>query len=73
MIGARATGTTRTTFRVAVNGHWTGADGQAQEHVEWYRVICFGRLAFIDCSFVLLDVCSHNRWSDYLLAGHRYN
>jgi single-stranded DNA-binding protein len=61
MIGARATGTTRTTFRVAVNGHWTGADGQAKEHVEWYRVICFGRLAFIDCSFVLLDVCSHNR------------
>jgi hypothetical protein len=37
-------GTTRTTFRVAVNDRWTGADGQAREHVEWYRCVCFGRL-----------------------------
>ncbi len=39
------TGTARTTFRVAVNDRWTGTDGQAKEHVEWYRIICFGRLA----------------------------
>ncbi len=30
------TGTARTTFRVAVNDRWTGTDGQAKEHVEWY-------------------------------------
>ena len=38
-------GTARATFRVAVNDRWTGSDGQAKEHVEWYRVVCFGRLA----------------------------
>ncbi len=30
------TGMTRTTVRVAVNDRWTGTDGQAKEHVEWY-------------------------------------
>ncbi len=40
-----STGTARTTFRVAVNDRWIGSDGQPKEHVEWYRVMCFGRLA----------------------------
>ncbi len=39
------TGTARTTFRVAVNDRWTGSDGQAKEHVEWYKCVSWGRLA----------------------------
>jgi len=34
-----------TNFRLAVNRRWRDAEGQLQEKVEWFRVICWGRLA----------------------------
>lgn len=34
-----------TNFRVAVNRRWRDAEGQLQERVEWFRVVCWGRLA----------------------------
>jgi len=33
------------TFSVAVNENWKDAQGSRQECVEWFRVVCFGRLA----------------------------
>jgi len=38
-------GKPRATFSVAVNDRWTGGDGQAQEHTEWYRIVAWGKLA----------------------------
>ncbi len=35
----------RATFSVAVNDRWMSGDGQPQEHTEWYRCVCWGRLA----------------------------
>jgi len=34
-----------TNFRVAVNRRWRDAEGQLQERVEWFRVVCWNRLA----------------------------
>ena len=33
------------TFSVAVNETWKDPQGTKQERVEWFRVVCFGRLA----------------------------
>jgi len=33
------------TFSVAVNENWKDAQGSRQERVEWFRIVCFGRLA----------------------------
>ncbi len=33
------------TFSVAVNETWKDAQGSRQERVEWFRIVCFGRLA----------------------------
>jgi single-strand DNA-binding protein len=33
------------TFSVAVNESWKDAKGTKQERVEWFRIVCFGRLA----------------------------
>ncbi len=35
------------TFSVAVNEIWKDAQGARQERVEWFRIVCFGRLAEI--------------------------
>jgi single-strand DNA-binding protein len=32
-------------FSVAVNESWKDAQGAKQERVEWFRIVCFGRLA----------------------------
>jgi single-strand DNA-binding protein len=33
------------TFSLAVNERWKDADGASRERVEWFRIVCFGRLA----------------------------
>lgn len=33
------------TFSLAVNERWKGAEGALRERVEWFRIVCFGRLA----------------------------
>jgi len=33
------------TFSLAVNERWKDADGAPRERVEWFRIVCFGRLA----------------------------
>jgi single-strand DNA-binding protein len=33
------------TFSLAVNERWKDADGAARERVEWFKIVCFGRLA----------------------------
>jgi single-strand DNA-binding protein len=38
-------GQARAMLRVAVNDRWKTSDGQLKEHTEWYRLVCFGRLA----------------------------
>ena len=38
-------GTPVTSFRVAVNRKWTGADGTPGEKTWWFRVTCWRRLA----------------------------
>ena len=31
-------------FSVATSKKWTGNNGNQQEHTEWHRVVCFGKL-----------------------------
>jgi single-strand DNA-binding protein len=38
-------GTAVADFSVAVNRKWTGADGQQNEKVTWFRVTCWRKLA----------------------------
>ena len=33
------------TFSLAVNERWKDAEGSLRERVEWFRIVCFGRLA----------------------------
>jgi single-strand DNA-binding protein len=33
------------TFSLAVNERWKDAEGTPRERVEWFKVVCFGRLA----------------------------
>jgi len=33
------------TFSLAVNERWKDADGAPRERVEWFKIVCFGRLA----------------------------
>jgi single-strand DNA-binding protein len=33
------------TFSLAVSERWKDADGAPRERVEWFRIVCFGRLA----------------------------
>jgi len=40
-----ANGAAVTTFNVATNEQWTGADGQRNEHTEWFSVVTWNRLA----------------------------
>ena len=35
------------TFSLAVNERWKDAEGARRERVEWFRIVCFGRLAEI--------------------------
>lgn len=39
-------GSVRTTFSLATNENWTDRrTGEAMQHVEWHRVVCWGKLA----------------------------
>ena len=33
------------TFSLAVNERWKDAEGAPRERVEWFKIVCFGRLA----------------------------
>ena len=33
------------TFSLAVNERWKDAEGAPRERVEWFQIVCFGRLA----------------------------
>jgi single-strand DNA-binding protein len=33
------------TFSLAVNERWKDAEGSPRKRVEWFRIVCFGRLA----------------------------
>ena len=35
------------TFTLATNEQWKDKDGNKQEHVEWHRIVAFGKLAEI--------------------------
>ncbi len=39
-------------FSVAVNRTWTGADGQQQEKVTWFKVTCWNKLAEVVNQYV---------------------
>lgn len=41
-----------TSFTVAVNKTWTGADGQKQEKTTWFKVSCWEKLAEITAQYV---------------------
>lgn len=40
-------GTAKASMRLATTEKWTDKEGSKQEHTEWHRVICWGRLAEI--------------------------
>lgn len=41
-----------TKFSVAVNENWKDAQGMKQERVEWFRIVCFGRLAEVSGEYL---------------------
>ena len=41
-----------TKFSVAVNENWKDAQGTKQERVEWFRIVCFGRLAEVSGKYL---------------------
>jgi single-strand DNA-binding protein len=41
-----------TKFSVAVNETWKDAQGTKQERVEWFRIVCFGRLAEVSGEYL---------------------
>src|SRR5919199_4800035 len=47
-----ATGTARTTFRVATSQRWKDVDGQVQEATEWTRCVAWGALAEVCAQYL---------------------
>jgi single-strand DNA-binding protein len=47
-----ASGVPVTSFSVASNRRWTGADGQPQEKTTWFRVTCWRKLAELTAQYV---------------------
>src|ERR1022692_1888804 len=45
-------GTPVGTFSLAVNERWKDGDGAPRERVEWFKVVCFGRLAEVCGEFL---------------------
>ena len=45
-------GTPIGTFSLAVNERWKDADGAVRERVEWFRIVCFGRLAEVSGEYL---------------------
>ena len=41
-----------TNFSVAVDRRWTDANGQPQEKVTWFRVVCWRKLAEVTAQYV---------------------
>jgi single-strand DNA-binding protein len=41
-----------TKFSVAVNENWRDAQGTKQARVEWFRIVCFGRLAEVSGEYL---------------------
>ena len=41
-----------TTFNLATNKKWTGADGQAHEQTVWWRIHCWRKTAEVAAKFV---------------------
>jgi len=41
-----------TKFSVGVNETWKDAQGTKQERVEWFRIVCFGRLAEVSGEYL---------------------
>lgn len=41
-----------TSFSLAVNETWTGADGQKHEEVTWFRVTCWEKLAELAAQYL---------------------
>ncbi len=41
-----------TKFSIAVNENWKDAQGAKQERVEWFRIVCFGRLAEVSGEYL---------------------
>ena len=39
-------------FNLAVNEGWEDAEGVAQESVQWFRIVSFGRLAEVCAGFL---------------------
>lgn len=46
------TGIPVTNFSVAVDRRWTDSNGQPQEKVTWFRVVCWRRLAEVTAQYV---------------------
>lgn len=40
------------TFSAATNETYKNKDGKLSDHVEWHRIICFGRLAVTCCKYL---------------------
>lgn len=45
-------GTVRVHFSLAVNERWKGSNGEDQEHVSWFNVVVFGKLADIAAKYL---------------------
>jgi single-strand DNA-binding protein len=41
-----------TNFSVAVDRRWTDANGQTQEKVTWFRIVCWRKLAEVTAQYV---------------------
>jgi single-strand DNA-binding protein len=40
------------TFSLAVNERWKDAEGAPRERVEWFKIVCFGRLAEVSGEYL---------------------
>jgi single-strand DNA-binding protein len=76
--GTGPTGT-HAVFTLATNEHWTDrASGEAVEHTEWHRLVCFDRLADIALEFLVKGSEVYvegrlrgTRWTDQENRVHR--
>lgn len=59
-------GTSTTTFSIAVNETWKDKDGQKQERTNWFRVVAFGKLAEVICQYA-------KKGSQMLISGKLQN
>ena len=60
------------TFSLAVNERWKDAAGAPRERVEWFKIVCFGRLAEVSGEYLSTGKLLSQAFDKCLYRKHEF-